>query len=77
MSNETTEITAHQAADLLHVSPPYLVGMIERGELPARLVGKQRRLLLEDVLAFKTDNEPKRRDALRELAALDQELSLR
>lgn len=77
MSTEITEITTQQAADLLHVSRPYLVGMIERGELPARLVGKQRRLLLEDVLAFKKDNEAKRRDALRELAALDQELGLR
>ena len=77
MSNETTEITTQQAADILHVSPPYLVGMIERGELPARLVGNQRRLLFEDVLAYKKDNEAKRRDALRELAALDQELGLR
>ena len=77
MSNETTEITTKQAADLLHVSRPYLVGMIERGELPARLVGKQRRLRLKDVLFFKKDNDAKRRDALRELAALDQELGLR
>ncbi len=77
MSNETAEIITKHAADLLHVSRPYLVGMIERGELPARLVGTQRRLLLKDVLAFKTDNEAKRRDALRELVALDQELGVR
>ena len=75
MSNETTEITIKQAADLLHVSRPYLVGI--KGEVPAHMVGKQRRLLLEDVLTFKKDNEAKRRDALRELAALDQELGLR
>ena len=74
---DDAEITTKQAADLLHVSRPYLVGMIEKGELPARMVGKQRRLPLKDVLAFKKDNEAKRRDALRELAALDQELGLR
>jgi excisionase family DNA binding protein len=74
---DEAEITTKQAADLLHVSRPYLVGMIEKGELPARMVGKQRRLPLKDVLAFKKDNEAKRREALRELAALDQELGLR
>lgn len=74
---DDAEITTKQAADLLHVSRPYLVGMIEKGELPARMVGKQRRLPLKDVLAFKKDNEAKRRDSLRELAALDQELGLR
>ena len=74
---DDAEITTKQAADLLHVSRPYLVGMIEKGELPARMVGKQRRLPLKVVLSFKKDNEAKRREALRELAALDQELGLR
>jgi excisionase family DNA binding protein len=59
------------------VSRPYLVGMIEKGTLPARMVGNQRRLPLQDVLAYKTENQAKRRDALRDLAALDQELGLR
>jgi excisionase family DNA binding protein len=71
------EITAQQAADLLNVSQPYLVGMIEKGTLPARMVGSQRRLPLKDVLAYKTENRAKRREALREMAALDQELGLR
>lgn len=74
---DDAEITTKQAADLLHVSRPYLVGMIEKGELPARMVGRHRRLPLKDVLAFKKDNEARRRDALRELAALDQQLGLR
>ena len=73
---DDAEITTKQAADLLHVSRPYLVGMIERGELPARMVGKQRRLPLKDVLAFKRDNEAKRRATLSELVAHDQKLGL-
>ena len=71
------EITTEQAAKLLHVSRPYVVGLVDKGQLPARNVGKQRRLLLKDVLAYKRDNEAKRREALHELAALDQELGLR
>jgi len=74
---DDAEITTQQAADLLHVSRPFVVGMVENGTLPARNVGKQRRLLLKDVLAYKRDNEAKRRGALRELTALDQELGLR
>ena len=71
------EITTQQAADLLNVSRPYLVGLIEKGVLPARLVGNQRRLPLKDVLTYKAENRAKRLDALAELSALDQELGLR
>ena len=59
------------------MSRPCVVGLVEKGELPARLVGKQRRLLLKDVLGYKSVNQARRRDALHELAALDQELGLR
>ena len=73
----SAEITTEQAADLLNVSVPHLVGMIEKGELPARMVRNQRRLRLPDVLAYKTENRAKRLEALREMAAIDQELGLR
>ena len=71
------EITTQQAADLLNVSRPYLVGMIEKGMLAARMVGNQRRLPLKDVLAYKTENRAKRLEAIREMVAIDQELGLR
>ena len=70
-------LTTEQAAKLLHVSRPYVVGLVDKGAVPSRNVDKQRRLLLKDVLAYKRDNEAKRREALGELAALDQELGLR
>jgi len=73
---DEAEITTNQAADLLHVSRPYVVGLVEKGELPARMVGKQRRLPLKDVLTFKKDNEAKRRKSLSELVAHDQKLGL-
>ena len=72
-----TEITTQQAADLLNVSRPFVVGMIDKGQLPARMVGNQRRLPLASVLAYKTENRAKRLEALSELTAFDQELGLR
>jgi len=70
------EVTTQQAADLLNVSRPYLVGLIDKGLLAARMVGNQRRLPLKDVLAYKADHFAKRSTALDELAAHDQELGL-
>lgn len=70
------EITTQQAANLLCVSRPYLVGMIEKGELPARMVGNQRRLPLKDVLAYRLENQAKRKDALNEMSALHQQMGL-
>ena len=70
------EITTQQAAELLNVSRPYVVSLVEKGTLPARMVGNQRRLPLHDVLAYKADNRAKRLKTLEELTALDQELGL-
>jgi excisionase family DNA binding protein len=70
------EITTQQAAELLNVSRPYVVSLIDKGTLPARMVGNHRRLPLQDVLAYKADSHAKRRQTLRELTALDQELGL-
>ena len=70
------DVTTQQAAAILNVSRPYVVGMIDRGLLPARMVGNQRRLPLREVLAYKAENRAKRREALDEMAALDQELGL-
>jgi len=70
------EVTTQEAAAILNVSRPYLVGMIDKGILPARMVGNQRRLPLQDVLAYKADNRARRRAALADLAAHDQDLGL-
>ena len=70
------EITTQQAADLLNVSRPFLVGLINKGTLAARMVGKHRRLSLRDVLAYKADQFTKREQALDEIVATDQELGL-
>jgi excisionase family DNA binding protein len=70
------EITTQQAADLLNVSRPFLISLIDNGTLPARIVGADRRLPLRDVLAYKVDQFAKRERALDEIVTIDQELGL-
>ncbi|MDE0674133.1 MAG: excisionase family DNA-binding protein [bacterium] len=70
------ELTSQQAADLLNVSRPYLIKMLENKEIPYRRVGNRRRIRLSDLINYKRNSEESRRRVFRDLTRDAQDMGL-
>ena len=70
------ELTTQQAADLLRVSRPFLIGLLEKGEIPHHMTGRHRRVLLTDVLDYLHRRDEERGRLLKELTRESQEMGL-
>ena len=70
---ENAELTTVEAAEVLNVSRPFVIKLMEEGRLPFRKVGKHRRVRIEDVMAYKAADDRERASVLDRLAAEAQE----
>jgi excisionase family DNA binding protein len=70
------ELTTQEAAEMLNISRPSLIQLLDEGKIDYRRVGTHRRVRFEGLMKYKRAAETARRAALEELAAYDQELGI-
>lgn len=72
----TQDVTTQQAAELLQVSRPYVIKLLEESEIPYYMVGSHRRMKFTDVVHYKQRRDSHRREKLDELYHVSNEAGL-
>jgi len=68
---EPQQLTTQRAANLLGVSRPFMVRLLEEGKLPFHMVGSHRRVHLKDVLAYRKRRDRERHSAINRMARME------
>lgn len=74
--SEEEQLSTQEAADLLKVSRPYVVQLLEAGVIPHKMVGTHRRIQLSDLINYVKRSAKDQEEALKELTRQAQELNL-
>ena len=70
---EHQQLTTQKAANLLGISRPFLVRLLEECKLSFHMVGSHRRVYLKDLLAYKKRRDDERHDAINRMARMEME----
>jgi excisionase family DNA binding protein len=70
------ELSTQEAADILNVSRPYLIKLLEDGQIPFTKVGTHRRIRFSDLMDYKKQRDAERTRGLAELTQMSQEFGL-
>ena len=70
------ELTTQEAADFLNISRPFLIGLLDKGEIKFHTVGTHRRIRFEDLTTYKDKKDRESNDAMTELTKQAQELRM-
>lgn len=70
------ELTTQQAAELLNVSRPFLIGLLDDHKIEYRKVGKHRRIKAQSLMKYMARDDQDRRETADELTQLNQEMGL-
>ncbi len=70
------ELTTQEAAELLNLSRPYLIRLLDRGAIPYTRTGTHRRIRFDDLMRYKAERDGAREQALDELTRINQEMGL-
>ena len=69
-------LSTQEGADLLNVSRPFFVKLLETGEMPFQKIGNRRRIFADDVVKYKEKTLKARRKILQDLVDQAQDLDM-
>lgn len=73
---EDAEVSPEKAAEFLQVSRPYLVRLLDHGEIPFHYVGTHRRITMSELIEYRRKRKIKSKEALQRMTELSEEMGL-